>query len=194
MSEGRRRRERRASWLLLHCMIRRATSTTRFWPRFSIGSNEGRRQAFLPVSRRKGPPCFGASNEHCRITPHEQYRAGSGGWRSSPLRPIFLTLDEITAIHQDQIARYGGSEGIRDLGMLQSAAAMPAARVGGEFCAFRSLRDGSGLFPHRPESSVHRRQQTGGRRGSLRLPRVEQCAADSRSSNVLRAGAFRCLW
>ena len=45
----------------------------------------------------------------------------------------FLTLDEIVEIHRDQIARYGGSEGIRDFGMLQSAVAMPAAGVAGQF-------------------------------------------------------------
>lgn len=49
------------------------------------------------------------------------------------MQPIFLTLDEITDIHRDQIVRYGGSEGIRDFGMLQSAIAMPAASYGGQF-------------------------------------------------------------
>jgi death-on-curing protein len=43
------------------------------------------------------------------------------------VQPTFLTLDEIIAIHQDQIGRYGGSEGVRDWGLLQSAMAMPAA-------------------------------------------------------------------
>jgi death on curing protein len=47
--------------------------------------------------------------------------------------PIFLTLDEIIAIHRDQIARYGGSEGIRDWELLHSAAAMPAAGIGGKY-------------------------------------------------------------
>ena len=49
------------------------------------------------------------------------------------MEPTFLTLDEIVAIHRDQIARYGGSEGVRDWGLLQSAAAMPAAGFGGKF-------------------------------------------------------------
>jgi death-on-curing protein len=47
--------------------------------------------------------------------------------------PVFLTLDEIIDIHRDQIAHYGGSEGIRDWGMLQSAIAVPAASFGGQF-------------------------------------------------------------
>jgi death-on-curing protein len=49
------------------------------------------------------------------------------------VQPDFLTLDDIIAIHQDQIARYGGSEGVRDWGLLQSAMAMPAASFGGQF-------------------------------------------------------------
>jgi death-on-curing protein len=49
------------------------------------------------------------------------------------VEPTFLTIDEIVAIHQDQIARYGGSQGVRDWGLLQSAIAMPAATFGGQF-------------------------------------------------------------
>lgn len=45
--------------------------------------------------------------------------------------PIFLTLGEIIEIHRDQIERYGGDPGLRDLGLLQSAMAMPAAGFGG---------------------------------------------------------------
>ena len=49
------------------------------------------------------------------------------------MKPAFLRLDEIIAIHRDQIARYGGSEGVRDWGMLHSAIAMPSASFGGRF-------------------------------------------------------------
>jgi death-on-curing protein len=45
--------------------------------------------------------------------------------------PVFLTLGEVIEIHRDQIERYGGDPGIRDLGLLQSATAMPAAGFGG---------------------------------------------------------------
>ena len=45
----------------------------------------------------------------------------------------FLSLGEIIEIHSDQIARYGGSSGIRDLGLLESAAAMPQTMYGGKF-------------------------------------------------------------
>ena len=41
--------------------------------------------------------------------------------------PIFLTLDEVLALHADQIRRSGGRAGIRDLGLLTSAVAMPEA-------------------------------------------------------------------
>src|SRR5512144_548986 len=49
------------------------------------------------------------------------------------MQPVFLTLDEAIEIHRDQIARYGGSDDIRDVGLLQSALAMPAAMFGGKF-------------------------------------------------------------
>ncbi len=49
------------------------------------------------------------------------------------MEPTFLMLDEVIAIHRDQITRYGGSEGVRDWGLLQSAVAMPATGFGGRF-------------------------------------------------------------
>ena len=45
----------------------------------------------------------------------------------------FLSLDQVLAIHADQIERYGGSLGVRDLGLLQSAMAMPRASFGGQY-------------------------------------------------------------
>jgi len=47
--------------------------------------------------------------------------------------PLFLRLHEIIEIHSDQIARYGGSHGIRDMGLLRSAVAMPISSFGGQF-------------------------------------------------------------
>lgn len=46
------------------------------------------------------------------------------------MTPLFLGLDEVIAVHRDQIERYGGSPGIRDIGLLQGAVAMPAAGFG----------------------------------------------------------------
>jgi death-on-curing protein len=42
----------------------------------------------------------------------------------------FLTLDEVLALHADQIERYGGRGGVRDLGLLSSAVATPQAAFG----------------------------------------------------------------
>jgi len=47
--------------------------------------------------------------------------------------PVFLDLMQVLQIHQDQIARYGGSNGLRDMDLLQSALAMPSAGFGGEY-------------------------------------------------------------
>ncbi len=49
------------------------------------------------------------------------------------MEPEFPTLDEVLAIHAEQIERYGGTEGVRDHGLLASALAMPAATYGGQF-------------------------------------------------------------
>jgi len=45
----------------------------------------------------------------------------------------FLGLDDVLEIHRDQIERYGGLFGIRDMGLLQSAIAMPAAGFGAQY-------------------------------------------------------------
>ncbi|PKK88096.1 MAG: type II toxin-antitoxin system death-on-curing family toxin [Candidatus Wallbacteria bacterium HGW-Wallbacteria-1] len=45
----------------------------------------------------------------------------------------FLTLPEILEIHRDQINRYGGIPGIRDLALLKSAMAMPMATYSEEY-------------------------------------------------------------
>jgi death-on-curing protein len=49
------------------------------------------------------------------------------------MQPEFLSLAEVLEIHQDQLVRYGGEAGIRDLGLLKSAVSMPSATYGGEF-------------------------------------------------------------
>jgi len=47
--------------------------------------------------------------------------------------PVFLSLAEVLEIHRDQLERYGGHTGLRDLGLLQSALAMPDAGLGGRY-------------------------------------------------------------
>jgi death-on-curing protein len=48
-------------------------------------------------------------------------------------KPDFLTLDEVLALHAEQVDRYGGSPGLRDLGLLESALATPRATFGEEY-------------------------------------------------------------
>jgi len=47
--------------------------------------------------------------------------------------PLFLTLDEVLEIHAQQIELYGGSDGLRDPAVLESAVATPTATFGGQF-------------------------------------------------------------
>ncbi len=44
----------------------------------------------------------------------------------------FLLVDEVLVLHGHMISKYGGSDGIRDTGMLESALAMPQASFQGE--------------------------------------------------------------
>ena len=47
------------------------------------------------------------------------------------MKPRFLTLEDVLFLHDDRIARYGGTLGIRDVGLLQSALGMPSATFSG---------------------------------------------------------------
>ncbi len=49
------------------------------------------------------------------------------------MEPVFLSLDEVLEIHEQQIERYGGSGSIRDPAGLESAIYTPQATFGGEF-------------------------------------------------------------
>jgi death-on-curing protein len=50
---------------------------------------------------------------------------------SEPIR--FLTTDRVIAIHQRVLDEFGGSAGLRDAGLLDSAVAVPASTFGGEY-------------------------------------------------------------
>lgn len=46
--------------------------------------------------------------------------------------PRFLSIKLVLALHQDQINTFGGSSGIREIGLLDSALKMPPQTFGGE--------------------------------------------------------------
>ena len=47
--------------------------------------------------------------------------------------PVFLTVGDVLALHIDQIREFGGSEGLRDEGGLESAVAQASATYGGKY-------------------------------------------------------------
>lgn len=49
------------------------------------------------------------------------------------MTPIFLMLDEVLALHGEQIDWFGGSHGIRDPALLDSALSTPRASFDGSF-------------------------------------------------------------
>jgi death-on-curing protein len=44
----------------------------------------------------------------------------------------YPTLDEVLALHAGSVTAFGGEPGVRDLGLLESALAMPQASFGGQ--------------------------------------------------------------
>lgn len=48
------------------------------------------------------------------------------------MQPSFLDLERVLRTHVSLIERYGGAQGVRDVGLLHSAIAMPQASFGGE--------------------------------------------------------------
>lgn len=44
----------------------------------------------------------------------------------------FLALEEVLALHAEQVRRFGGAPGLRDAALLESALAMPRATFDGE--------------------------------------------------------------
>jgi death on curing protein len=59
----------------------------------------------------------------------------------------YITLDTVLAIHDDMVERYGGSHGIRDLGLIQSAIARPQSSFDGEDL-YRSIFDKAAALFH----------------------------------------------
>ena len=47
--------------------------------------------------------------------------------------PLFLSVDEVLDLHADQLRLFGGSDGVRDKGALDSAVATPASTFDGAF-------------------------------------------------------------
>ncbi len=49
------------------------------------------------------------------------------------MNPEFLSLEDVLEIHEMLMERFGGEEGIRDIGLLESALAQPSATFDNDF-------------------------------------------------------------
>jgi len=49
------------------------------------------------------------------------------------MTPIFLSLDDVLEIHENQLTLYGGRPGILNLPLLESALGQPQASFGGQY-------------------------------------------------------------
>ena len=59
--------------------------------------------------------------------------------------PRFLTVDEVLALHEHSVRRYGGAPGVRDASLLESAVAMPQQTAFGEL-AHPNLHEQAGAY------------------------------------------------
>lgn len=49
------------------------------------------------------------------------------------MEPLFLTLEEIILLHERLVQDFGGTHGVRDQGLLESAAQVPQSGFGGSY-------------------------------------------------------------
>jgi len=49
------------------------------------------------------------------------------------VEPLFRSLEEVREIHRQQIERYGGASGVRDLSLLESAITQPQTSFSSQF-------------------------------------------------------------
>lgn len=52
---------------------------------------------------------------------------------SGAAEPEFLEVEHVLVLHQRQLARFGGADGLRDRGLLESAVAQAQMSFGGEY-------------------------------------------------------------
>ena len=86
------------------------------------------------------------------------------------MQPLFLDLERVLRTHLSLIEHYGGAEGVREVGLLHSAIAMPQASFGGEFLHKDLFEMAAAyLLPHRPEPSVRGRNKRTGAACAIHL-------------------------
>jgi death-on-curing protein len=61
---------------------------------------------------------------------------------------VFLTVEEVVVVHERVIEEFGGDPGLRDRGLLESAAAMPQAMFAGQFLHFSLAEMGAAYHFH----------------------------------------------
>ena len=60
---------------------------------------------------------------------------------------VFITFEEVLAIHDSMVEQHGGSFGIRDAGLIQSAISRPQASFGGQYL-YESIFDKAAALFH----------------------------------------------
>lgn len=101
---------------------------------------------------------------------------------ATPNNCFYLTVEIVREIHQEAIGRFGGSDGVRDSALLESAVAAPRASFGGESPYADTTELAAAylfyLCRNHPFIDGNKRTALGACIVFLRLNHIEPCADD----------------
>src|SRR5262245_9565340 len=110
------------------------------------------------------------------------------------MEPLFLSLDEVLEIHQQQIEKYGGSTGLRDSAGLESAVATPQATFSGEFLHRSILAMAAAYLFHLCQNHAFvDRQQTSRSQRSDHVPAYQRLGANVYGGGIGGCGSVGCF-
>ncbi len=98
--------------------------------------------------------------------------------------PTFLNVDEVIEIHEDQIARFGGSPGVRDRTLMESAVHVPAASFAGQYLHNDIFEMAAAYLFHLVKNHAFRREQTDRRRYRRHFPPTERVGRGERRACI----------
>lgn len=102
--------------------------------------------------------------------------------------PLFLELDEVLALHDEQIERYGGTPGVRDMHLLASAIGTPTATFDGALLHPSVVEQAAAYLFHLCKN--HR--VSGAARQQVRLTQSADRNAAARASTSARHCKVEC--
>jgi len=105
--------------------------------------------------------------------------------------PKFLSIELVLELHHDQIRTLGGSSGVRDIGLLNSALAMPQQTFGGELLHSTIYEQGAVTSPSPTVAQLSTNQSPTVAPSSAPPPSPTIPAAYTRLHDLMAAGRWK---